>query len=174
MKRDGVLPWSVPLRLDDIGSGVERRLVADDAVRARIAKALGLEGLKTLEADLRVRSGAEHGSVSGAIRAEVVYLCGVTLEPFESLIEAEFEDHFTTRAPDLPAAGEELGLADLDTPDFIEGGVIDLGGYIVEQLALEIDPFPRKPGAVFEPPVGEEPPSPFEALAALKPRAGKD
>jgi hypothetical protein len=40
--------------------------------------------------------------------------------------------------------------------------------YIVEHLALAIDPFPRKPGAEFEftPPAEEE--SPFAVLKKLK------
>ncbi len=55
-----------------------------------------------------------------------------------------------------------------DPPDPIEGGRIDLGALVVEHLALEIDPFPRKPGVVFEPPAGGEPPSPFAALRDFK------
>ena len=36
-------------------------------------------------------------------------------------------------------------------------------------LILGLDPYPRKPGAVFESPEGDEPdPSPFAALAKLK------
>ena len=55
----------------------------------------------------------------------------------------------------------------------IEDGKIDLGQYAVEQLALALDPFPRKPGATFVQP--EEPAeiSPFAALKALKPRDGE-
>ena len=44
-----------------------------------------------------------------------------------------------------------------------------LGGYVLEHLALEIDPFPRKPGAVFEPPQTAEIISPFASLRNLKP-----
>lgn len=161
-------PWSVLLRLEELGAGLERRLVADEATRSRIATALGLEALKSLKADMRVKPGFEGGLVSGRIEAEVVYLCGVTLEPFDSRIETDFEDRFTTRPPESPAPGEELGLADLDAPDFVESGVLDLGGYVVEHLALELDPFPRKPGVVFEAPAAEEAPSPFAELARLK------
>ena len=51
--------------------------------------------------------------------------------------------------------------------------VIDLGDYVVEHLALEIDPFPRRPGAVFEAPEPLPETSPFAALKALKPRGDK-
>jgi len=32
------------------------------------------------------------------------------------------------------------------------GGVVDLGALATEFLILGLDPYPRKPGAVFEPP----------------------
>jgi uncharacterized metal-binding protein YceD (DUF177 family) len=174
MKPSEPVPWSAPVRLEDLGRGLERRLVADEAARTRIARVLGLEGLKVLEAEVEVRPGFEGGVVSGRIHAEVVYLCGVSLDPFESAIDADFEARFSTRAPEPTPAGEELGLAHLDTPDFVAEGVIDLGAYVVEHLALEIDPFPRKPGAVFEPPDVEAEPSPFAELAKLKGDARKD
>jgi hypothetical protein len=51
---------------------------------------------------------------------------------------------------------------------------IDLGEVVVEQLALTLDPYPRAPGAVFDPAAlpGYEAPeaevSPFAALVKLK------
>ena len=52
----------------------------------------------------------------------------------------------------------------------LEGDAIDVAAYVVEHLALEIDPFPRKPGAAFDysPPDKEE--SPFAVLKNLKPK----
>jgi hypothetical protein len=43
-----------------------------------------------------------------------------------------------------------------------------LGAYVVEDLSLAIDPFPRKPGAAFAPPQMAAEPSPFIVLAKLK------
>ena len=45
---------------------------------------------------------------------------------------------------------------------------VDLAAYVVEHLALEIDPWPRKPGVVFEAPEGPAEPSPFDVLRELK------
>lgn len=161
-------PWPIPVRVDDIGKGVSRKLVADEQTRARIAKALELEALNRLEAEVEIRPRFEGGAVIGKLSAEVVQICGVSLEPFATEIDSDFEAPFTTRAEEPTEAGEEMGLADLDRPDVIENGVIDLGHYVVEALALELDPFPRKPGAVFEQPADQAEPSPFAALAALK------
>jgi hypothetical protein len=48
-------------------------------------------------------------------------------------------------------------------------GTVDLGGLAVEFLLLGIDPYPRKPGVVFEATsIGEASSHPFAALAKLK------
>ena len=49
-------------------------------------------------------------------------------------------------------------------------GVIDLGRLATDALFLAIDPYPRKPDAVFEPPVIAADPEdhPFAALKALQ------
>ena len=53
-------------------------------------------------------------------------------------------------------------------PDVLESDEIDLAHYLVEQLVLDLDPFPRKPGVEFDykPAVTEE--SPFAVLKRLK------
>ncbi|MBW8733759.1 MAG: DUF177 domain-containing protein, partial [Asticcacaulis sp.] len=69
----------------------------------------------------------------------------------------------------VAAIGEsELGLSDLDEPDVIHSGQVDLGQYIIEALGEAYDPFARKPGVVFEEPEPEREPSPFAVLAKLK------
>ena len=60
-----------------------------------------------------------------------------------------------------------MATEDEEVPELLEGDEIDLGGYVVEHLALEIDPFPRKPGVVFEPPADTEERSPFAVLKRL-------
>ena len=57
-----------------------------------------------------------------------------------------------------------------DPPDPIVDGKIDLGALAAEFVALALDPYPRKPGARFEP-VDVEPDReriPFAGLARLK------
>ena len=57
-----------------------------------------------------------------------------------------------------------------DPPEAIERGMIDLGRVAADALFLGIDPYPRKPAAVFEPIVEPDDPGehPFAALQALK------
>ena len=56
-----------------------------------------------------------------------------------------------------------------DPPETFEGDTIDLAEVWMEFLALAIDPFPRAPGAELPETADDPKPSPFAALAALRP-----
>ena len=168
--------WPIDMPLHELGGQtVERRIVAEGPALGRIARAVGLDALKALEANLQISPWLDGAQIHGRWRAEVVQTCGVTLEPFESRLAGEF----TARAApgDSPALGgagpHELDLDPdaEDPPDEIEDGRLPLGAYVVEDLSLAIDPFPRKPGVAFEAPPQADEPSPFAALAKFKPRS---
>jgi hypothetical protein len=174
MSRAPAAAWSVPVRLAEAGRWREpRRLEPDEAARARIASALDLAGLPSLQAEVTVKPWHDGVEVEGRWRATVTYSCGVSLEPFDALLQGEFSVRAVPPSSQLAEVSADDGEVELDLeaddpPDVLDGEVVDLGAYVVEHLALELDPFPRKPGAVFEPPAPEEPPSPFAALARLK------
>lgn len=166
-------PWEKPLRLRELGRGpVTVRLEPDADQRAAIAKALGLESLPALTAELTVKPWLDGAEVSGRFRAVVGQICGVSLDPFEQPLEGEvFVQAVPAGSESAPSAdgGEmELDPDAPDPPDVLTGDVVDLAAYVVEHLTLEIDPFPRKPGATFDyaPPEGET--SPFAALKKLQ------
>jgi uncharacterized metal-binding protein YceD (DUF177 family) len=103
------------------------------------------------------------------LQAKVTQICVVTLEPFA----AKIDDHAALRF--IPARqlreGEELAELDAETlegPDEIpySGEFIDLGAALAEQLALSLDPYPRKPGATLPAGLSDEADNPF---AILKP-----
>ncbi|HEX5379774.1 MAG TPA: DUF177 domain-containing protein [Phenylobacterium sp.] len=148
-------------------------LEPDAAIRGQIAKDLGLESLPALTADISLKAWLDGAEISGRFDGVVEQICGVTLEAFRQPIGGEIEVRVvpagSEHAPIESAAGEiELDPDAPDPPDVLEGDTIDLAAYLVEHLALAIDPFPRKPGAVFdyEPETREE--SPFAALKRLK------
>jgi uncharacterized metal-binding protein YceD (DUF177 family) len=168
-------PWTVLVRIGEIGRGLQRRLEADAPTRARIARALDLQALDRLEAEVSVAPAVEGFEARGTLHAELTQTCGVTLEPLPAELRTDFALRFVEagEAETIEPAHEVVvTLEDDDPPDVIEDGVVDLGAYVVEHLALALDPFPRKPGAVFEAPAQEAEPSPFAALARLKPEAG--
>lgn len=163
------LPLSEPIRLNEIGKGVERTLEPDAAVRAKIAKALDLASLDAFTAELLLQPADNAGyRLSGRVRASAVQTCGITLEPLPVEIDQRFSVDLAESVDEPETDEVEITLDDEDGPDLIENGRIDLGQYAVEQLALNLDPFPRKPGAEFVQP--EEPAeiSPFAVLKALK------
>jgi uncharacterized metal-binding protein YceD (DUF177 family) len=163
------------VRLGDLAAGpVRRKWVPDEAVRAALAARLGVRALPALEAELEVRSWMDGCEVSGRFRARVTQVCGVTLEPFDQPANGDIELRLVPEgSPSLPedaAAGEvEISLESPDPPEPLEGDAVDLYALVEEHLALEIDPFPRRPDAVFDwtPEARED--SPFAALKALKP-----
>jgi uncharacterized metal-binding protein YceD (DUF177 family) len=171
-------PWPHPVRLAEAArhsrrEPLRRRLEAGEAERRAIAEALDLERLDSLTADLDLYGWFDGVAVEGRFEAAIVQICGVSLEPFESRITGAFCVHAVPEgSPHAPSPDDEV-VVDLDAedpPDVLEGDAIDLGAYVVEHLALEIDPFPRKPGAEFVPPEPEPESSPFAVLKGLKDR----
>jgi uncharacterized metal-binding protein YceD (DUF177 family) len=164
------LPLSESIRLNEIGKRLERTLEPDGAVRARIARSLDLASLDAFIAELSVKPADNAGyRLTGRLRASAVQTCGITLEPLPVEIDQRFSVDLVESLAE-PDDGEVEVSLDEDAPDLIEDGRIDLGQYAVEQLALNLDPFPRKPGAEFVQP--EEPAeiSPFAVLKAFKPK----
>jgi hypothetical protein len=164
--------WPQPVGLGEARRGAKLRLVADDAARARIAEALDLEALERLEAEVSLWEWLDGVEITGAWRARIAQICGVSLDPFETELAGRFAVHAVPPgSPNVPteASGDvEIDPEAEDPPDVLEGETIDVGAYVVEHLALEIDPFPRKPGVEFEAPEGPAVASPFDVLRALK------
>jgi len=168
--------WSVPLRFEDVPpeTGRQVTLSADVHAREAIAAVAGLRELPRLEATFDVvRSGTAGLHVTGTISATVGQTCVVTLEPLESDISEAVDLLFKPGAEE--GGGTDVSL-DTDAPEIepLIDGVIDLGALATEFLILGIDPYPRKPGAVFEAPSTGEPfAGPFAGLAALQKKPQK-
>jgi len=161
------LPYSEPVRLHQIGSGVKRTLTPDAAALGRIAKALDLASLAAFEADVNLTPSAAGWTLSGRVRADLAQTCGITLEPLPLTIDEGFSIQLAE--PTDEESDEIVITLDDESPDVIEDGQIDLGQYVVEQLALHLDPFPRKPGAEFVQPPEPAEISPFAVLKQLRP-----
>jgi uncharacterized metal-binding protein YceD (DUF177 family) len=166
--------WKHTVRLADIARGpISVTLEPDLEMRTALAKELGLESLPALNARLTIRPWLDGAEVTGRFKARVEQICGVSLDPFESELDGDIAvKAVPAGSPNAPAestGGEiEMDLDAPDPPDVLTTDEIDLAGYVVEHLALEIDPFPRKPGAEFDytPDAPEE--SPFAVLKRLK------
>jgi uncharacterized metal-binding protein YceD (DUF177 family) len=161
------LPYSEPVRLHQVPGGVKRTLEPDAAARARIVKALDLASLDAFTAEMDLAPSPAGWRLSGRVSARLAQTCGITLEPLPLEIDASFA---LTLAEAVEEDSEEIIITlDDESPDLIENGQIDLGQYAVEQLALRLDPFPRKPGAEFVQPPEPAEISPFAVLKQLRP-----
>lgn len=170
-------PLVRPLAVQALGPGERQEEIETTAAeRAALADMLGLAGLDSLSAELRLRRWHGGGvALRGLLRARVVQFCVVTLEPVPADIHAEFERRYLPAdvlARERGMPGEEV-LVDPneeEPPEPLENGLVDAGPVIVEELALALDPYPRAPDAVFaaEAPVEEADAHPFAALGRLR------
>src|SRR5262249_57841535 len=100
--------------------------------------------------------------------------CVWTIDPIEPEIDEPIDLMFAP-PEQIPALSDLVDDAaahadEIDPPEPIEGGVIDLGRLATDALFLGIDPYPRKPDAVFDHEITPPDPKdhPFAALEALK------
>ena len=165
-------PWSVPVRIDEIPeTGLRLDLEADAAARAAVAAAAGVDEVARLHAEFDLaRHGRDGLRVVGIVSSTVRQTCVVTLDPVENEIDEAIDVLFAP--PSAVAAKADEANLDVDAaepPEVLIDGTVDLGAVATEFLILGIDPYPRKPGAVFEPPPSADAGSkPFAALAALR------
>lgn len=162
------LPFSEIVRINEIGAGLTRTLTPDAEAKARIVKALDLASLEAFEAEISVVPSHVGWTLSGRVKATLEQTCGITLEPLPVTVDERFSVALVEAVESEP---DEIEVTlDDDAPDVIEEGRIDLGQYAVEQLSLQLDPFPRKPGAEFVQPAEPAEISPFAVLKAFKPK----
>jgi uncharacterized metal-binding protein YceD (DUF177 family) len=170
-------PWRLPVAVTQIPeTGLHRELEADRAVRAAMAEVAGLREILSASAsfDVMPKSGGRF-RVAGRVQARIGQTCVVTLDPIENDIDEEVDLTFAPpeQIPQLAALVDEaaeVGDEIPDPPEPIENGMIDLGRLATDVLFLAIDPYPRKPDAVFESVVAAADPEdhPFAALKGLR------
>jgi hypothetical protein len=173
-------PWSVPVIVAQIpDTGLHREIEADRAARDAMAVVAGLREILSASASIDLtleKAGRVH--VAGRVRARVGQTCVVSLDPIENDIDEAIDLIFAPpeQIRELAELVDETAESDTEIPDPpepIANGVIDLGRLATDALFLGIDPYPRRPDAVFEPMIEAPDPEdhPFAALKALNPPA---
>lgn len=158
--------FSRPLNVDRVPrGGSHEKLAAEPAEREALAKRLDIPAIHSLRAEMRATPWRGGGlKLEGELNAEVEQVSVVSLEPFRSQVEFPVLRYF------MPAGGAPIE-EDMDVDPIIAGHV-DLGEVVSETLALELDPYPRRPGEAFAEVVDEAEAAalPFMALGKLKPK----
>ena len=157
---------SRPLALDRVGpAGVTILVQADPAELPAVAARLGVPAVQSLRCEFRLRRIGGIIEAQGELAASLTQQCVVSLDDFDSTIREQFVVHFVP-------AGTEDEDPEPDAPDQIpfEGSMIDIGEAAVEQLALALDPYPRRPDAEMPAVAAAPVQNTFAALASLRTR----
>jgi hypothetical protein len=140
-------------------SGLHIDLCASEVERAALAETDGLAAVRAFETSFHVRKlDPARFKVTGKLRAHVTQICVVSLEPFETLVEADIDVDFApvgqVAGAKFASGGDVAGAChrEEDLPDPIIDGKIDLGALAAEFLVLNLDIYPRKPGVSFDAP----------------------
>ncbi len=171
---NNIIEFSRPIDMHRLApAGGVFEIEASPAECAALANRFGLLALDRLAA--RIHLSPIAGGIyrlSATLEAVLTQACVVTLEPVKSRLNEEFSL--------LYGAVDEQKEVVLDgsseTIEPVEGGMIDIGETVAQQLSLALDPFPRAPGA----PVPSDVPqpesqrldSPFAVLAKLRKPGG--
>ena len=160
MTPPNAIEFSRPVSPETLGEqGRTLAIEADRDECGRLAGRLGLNDLDSLCAEVRLtpQKGGRIIRLEGTFTAEITQTCVATLEPVETRIEAAFDRLYDTALEALAdGAGNGIGGGEniipeaADPPEPLKEGIIDIGEAVSEQLALEINPFPRKPEILFK------------------------
>ncbi|MFO1089639.1 MAG: YceD family protein [Hyphomicrobiales bacterium] len=148
MKREFTRPVDVS-RLPKEGSTEVIEATPDE--RAVLAQRLELPKIHDLIATLAVRrEGSGAIRVKGKGTAKVEQTCVLTLVDFETNVALEIDEVFRLKRgmggrPDLVESFDD------DDADLVDGDTIDLGELLAQELGMALDPYPKAPGASFEP-----------------------
>lgn len=178
---DSVNPWSVPIAVAQIpDTGLHRQIEATPNECRALADLGGLREVTYAHASLELalmRQGRVH--VTGRVKARIGQTCVVTLDPIENDIDEPIDLIFAPpeQIPALADLVDDAAESDAEIPDPPEpivAGAIDLGRLATDALFLAVNPYPRRPDAVFEPPAVPDDPEdhPFAALRSLQSAPG--
>jgi uncharacterized metal-binding protein YceD (DUF177 family) len=140
--------FSRPVRIDTIGEGPRRLNVqAEEVERINLARRFGLVAIDRLAADLTLTRKGKDVAIEGILSAKVVQACVATGEPLDAAIEVPFALIFRPQPETAGPEDEiELGENELDVI-FYDTSSVDVGEAAAETLLLNLDPYPRAPGA---------------------------
>ena len=144
--------FSYPLNIEDLNQQEQHyKLKANNEQLRTLCDILQVEDIKKFEADIFLKLNLKQHKLDlwGNISAIVELKSVVSLENFEKDYNVDFNYCFDTKATYKDIKELEPSIYD-DVPDVIDNGKIDLANIAIEQLALQLDDYPRKDGEKFE------------------------
>lgn len=150
-------------------------LAVDERDHTPLAEFFDVLSVEKLEGELHLTPiKGRKIRVDGDVKAALTQECSVTLEPLSAKVSAKLDlilmpESSSVRHETFDEDGALIVALDDDFADTYANNRVDVAALALEALALEIDPYPKKDDAAFEPHIeGEAEASPFAALAKLK------
>lgn len=163
---DNKLPLSHSIDVATIKpDGLVVTFEATESEREGLAKLFDIPAVVKLTASFKLTRKGSRVKVRGDVSGVVTRLCVLSLEAFDmdfhEPVAVDFDENAETPRDDE---------SDLEALDPIIDGQIDVGALAAEFTALSLDPYPKKPGIIFDYSEDDDdkPPSPFSALAGIK------
>lgn len=183
--------WVYRIDAEDIGSSPQSYFIsANEEELKALARRLNVEKLEEVNASLTItrQAGGLRLHVQGRLKAKVVQKCVITLEPVEGWIEEDFEAFYADTEQTVSfvqaqkdrqskKGHQEVEVSEeMDDPEPLIDGAIEVGELVTQYLSLAINPYPHIDGAQYEygdeGAQGREPSplrkNPFEALKNWK------
>ena len=142
--------FTIPITIAELPpSGLNIRWTLEEPPRQHLADRLAVKSLEKFAIDISIRmekSSTPRVAVDGSLEATVLQSCSVTLELIVSKLSIPVSLIFEEKAAEPAHLLEETDAEGDDPPEPMIDGQFDVGDTLVQLLAVEINPFPRKPG----------------------------
>jgi uncharacterized metal-binding protein YceD (DUF177 family) len=125
-------------------AGATFQIEANDLARGDVARRLGVERVDRLCGQVTLEPFEQEVVATGQVEALLLRECVASLEPFVEPVADEFRIRFVR---DLAAHTNQETLLDFETFELLDGPTLDIGELMVQQVALAMSPYPRKPDA---------------------------
>jgi uncharacterized metal-binding protein YceD (DUF177 family) len=166
----------ITYRVDAVpAAGISASYKAGEQERVALARQLDLPAISELKLayELRPSPGARF-RLTGRVKAAITQTCVISLDPVEHMIDEpidvelwpddQFEDIEQRQESDVVSV-------ELEGPEPIVQGQIEVGQVAYEHLVAAIDPYPRKPGTEFkwqDPEASDDRPETVKPFAELR------
>lgn len=135
-------------------TGFELKLKATDEECASLAVQMHVVNVANFTADLTIKQWRRGGvHIEGEFATTLTQTCVLSLDEFDTTVSEKIDQKFfsSTKIPDQSDKKEvEMLDNDMDPPDALVDGKLDISDYLVETVLLQLDPYPKKPGSQLE------------------------
>lgn len=143
--------FSYPIKIDELNQNQYKFIIHADADELKdITQILQVERAARFHAEVYLKRDRQTNTLKvwGTVEARLELKSVISLENFCRNYKVPFELLFDTKATYRDIRDLDAGIDD-DIPDIIENGTINLADICIEQIALNMDDYPRADGEEF-------------------------